>query len=511
MRRAMHALLSVAFVSLSARTAAAQAASVAPVSRASDASEAVVKDYIALLQAKQWDHAAALILRAPDSAAARLESSWTTILAGAGDLQRNRIVRSTKRVHDEVVVALDFRAKAVTLHFVLARPGLISNVYVHSDDSRRPGAPLPDYNVQAFMSRLRKLGTVVQQHGSAMTFAGVGPKVQCTQFSNYNGDDRSVVLTYTADATEPEVRLEGASLSNPVAYAVTRLSSHSFLLTGAGVESVWTFHTGSRGVEIKTAGYEQPSVYRSDPETVALFEAAVARNRDNARIRAENAVHEAAAERREKAEAEREDRQRMANGFNKMLGDLSAHAARESQTRANADAMVARIAAEQAAAREQRQARDDAQARASERRRQEARQAATVPPPPVAAAQPGGRGAGGALTISTATRPVATDRGAAPARDTQAYIGCSVLKPGAFDQHKGAVFFSAIRSVTVSPGQPAPDRRRDFLQKVRAAYNLIGGHPGCWTGATVAEVQRRMDDMASSYRTHKKVNTGIAP
>lgn len=88
---------------------------------------------------------------------------------------------------------------------------------------------------------------------------------------------------------------------------------------------------------------------------------------------------------------------------------------------------------------------------------------------------------------------------------------CQKVKPGGFEGHSGALFFSAIAKVVIRYREIQP-AHANFDADLNAAY---GTYPGsfCSHDKDRAELERVLQDRLNvpSYRAYKKVMTGIQP
>ena len=206
----------------------------------------------------------------------------------------------------------------------------------------------------------------------------------------------------------------------------------------------------------------------------------------------------------ENRRAAAEDSQAIARSFNNMLGDLQDFSAREQQIRADADATMAAVDATFAAARQQ-QAQDETQQRQVHASPMQQPMAAPQVPAADATAGTGG----GSLTVE-ATPPAPKVAIAAKVANQQMLVACFLVHNGDFDQGKGAVFFSRTMPITMEKGQTLGGPTDSFRSKVKSTYNTDGG-AACQTSADASELQRYMQDVGVSYRTYKKIDTGISP
>ena len=240
-----------------------------------------------------------------------------------------------------------------------------------------------------------------------------------------------------------------------------------------------------------------PGIYV--PATPELLQLAVANAISITRAHEEGEI--------ENRRAAAEDSQAIARSFNNMLGDLQDFSAREQQIRADADATMAVVDATFATARQQ-QAQDEAQQRQVQAGAMQ--QPMAVPQVPAADATAGT--SGGSLTVeATPQAPtVAIAAKAANVANEQMLVACFLVHNGDFDQGKGAVFFSRTVPITMEKGQTLGGPTDSFRSKVKSTYNTDGG-AACQTSADASELQRYMQDVGVSYRTYKKIDTGISP
>jgi hypothetical protein len=221
------------------------------------------------------------------------------------------------------------------------------------------------------------------------------------------------------------------------------------------------------------------------------------------------------------AEAAREQRlakiesdRALARSFNIMMGDLSDHAAKETQIRADADAMLADTQRQMMAAQEQ-QAADLRQQSQLKLQAQQAtalqqRQAAEAASHPATAPSAASTTAGGTLTIES----VAQSARAAPAASTNSgeeFMYCWLLKPGSFEGHNGARFYSAVTKVVIRYGQ-VQTASENFLADVKAAYG-VNGPSMCTSNKDRAALESVLQEALNvrSYQAFKTVMTGIPP
>lgn len=119
--------------------------------------------------------------------------------------------------------------------------------------------------------------------------------------------------------------------------------------------------------------------------------------------------------------------------------------------------------------------------------------------------------AGGALivvSVPKTPRPVLPTQNA---KTGEEFMFCQKVKPGGFEGHSGALFFSAIAKVVVRYREIQP-ASANFDADLNAAY---GTYPGsvCTSNKDRAELERTLQDRLNvpTYRPYKKVMTGILP
>lgn len=473
---------------------------VAPRASASAESEARATKLVKTLQSQQWNDAAALFNPTRGLDVASLNQVWSGATKDAGRFLQQSIARSTRSSRDEVVVDVEFEKKRLSLHVVFESGPGISNFFIWDRDEDRSDDG-DDLNVKAFFAFLaeaREVYWFADVLGLIAKYEEAAPGVLKETLTTVTGTSQAITTaTWSAVGGLPQVRF--AREGEPVAFlTVTRLDYSIFRVGEPGKELSYRF--GARGYHVLAPG-RKPDFWASGPEAYAAFQRAMGANSaDYAAIEAR--------ERADERQSEIESRAALANGYAKMASDLSAHAAREIQIRADADAMLADIAARQALARQQQTARA---AETNGGGASALRESGGLRAQPVVGA-PSPQPSAGLTVTPVQARPTPVS----PPKTTggvPGFVACAVLKPGSFDGHNGAWFFSAIVPITIVYGGPPEDWGKSFIGKVRATYGITGGHHQCRSAENRSEVQAWIDSVsaAPSYSKHKRVQTGIAP
>lgn len=207
------------------------------------------------------------------------------------------------------------------------------------------------------------------------------------------------------------------------------------------------------------------------------------------------------------AQAARQRSAERVRSFNRLMGSVNGvlteandvATANEARSRAELDATLAQINAQADVQRRAQAQAPSGQSRPGVVDQQRSEQRAT------------GTNTSGALTVeSVASSPGVAPGVSAPRADAgQEYMYCALLKPGSFEGHNGARFFSAIALVTIHKVQPASE---NFRADVQGAYG-VNGPASCHFRKDRAALESFLQDELAvpAFRAHKTVMTGIQP
>lgn len=119
--------------------------------------------------------------------------------------------------------------------------------------------------------------------------------------------------------------------------------------------------------------------------------------------------------------------------------------------------------------------------------------------------------ASGSLVLESVVNP--SRRESTPPNSTadrQMLVACFLVHHGEFDQGKGVVFFSSTVPVAMEKGLAVGDPTGTFRRKVKSSYNIDGG-TACQTLPDAAGLQSFMQEVGTSYRRYRKIDTGLSP